>query len=211
MESTNETILEGIRNHTKFVFGSSGFMRYGNGGVDIQNLSGDAATNKAAWDRAYQEYGHLLGLNGTKAYLYLLGQLMHESGSFRSMVENTDGKKYQNKLGNTQPGDGPRFIGRGPIQVTGRSNYEKVYKEFFIPNGLAQYDIVNNPNLGADPYIGSLMSIGWILCTNNGKRAIEACNRYDIVALTKAINGGFNGLERRKAHTENLLIQNNLQ
>jgi predicted chitinase len=45
-------------------------------------------------------------------------------------------------LGNTELGDGFRFIGRGPIQLTGRANYEKYGKR-------AGYDIVNNPELMA--------------------------------------------------------------
>lgn len=72
------------------------------------------------------------------------------------------GEEYEGRkdLGNNQTGDGRRFKERGPIQVTGRANYEKIYKDFFVPNGLGEYDIVNNPELAKDPYVGSLLSIG---------------------------------------------------
>ena len=78
------------------------------------------------------------------------------------MEEIGDGSKYEGRtdLGNTQKGDGKRYKGRGPIQVTGRNNYKKIYEEFFIPNGLGEYNIVENPELGSDPRIGSLMTIG---------------------------------------------------
>ena len=78
------------------------------------------------------------------------------------MEEIASGDAYEGRkdLGNIRPGDGRRFKGRGPIQVTGRSNYEKIYKEFFVPNGLGQYDVVNNPELANDPEIGSLLTIG---------------------------------------------------
>jgi putative chitinase len=117
------------------------------------------------------------------------------------------GEEYEGRsdLGNTQKGDGKRFKERGPIQVTGRANYEKIYKEFFIPNGLGEYDIVKNPELGSNPTIGALMSMGWLLTTDSGDRAIRASNRHNVKDLTKAINGGYNGLASRIQITEELL------
>lgn len=214
MESTNESILEGIKNHTKITQVVSDFISNGNGGGAIGGIkiSGNASTNKEAWDKAYKEYGDRLGLRDERAYMHLLGQIMHESGSFKYMEELASGDAYEGRkdLGNTQPGDGRRFKGRGPIQVTGRANYKMIYDKFFKPNGLAQYDIVKNPELGSNPYVGSLLTFGWLLCTNNGKRAIKACNSYDILSATKAINGGTNGLKDRQNKTAALLLENNL-
>lgn len=103
-----------------------------------------------------------MGLKDEVAYLHLLGQLQHESGDFKYMEEIASGKAYEGRknLGNIKPGDGVRYKGRGPIQVTGRANYTKIYQEFFVPNGLGEYNIVDNPELGSDPRIGSLMSMG---------------------------------------------------
>ena len=89
------------------------------------------------------------------------------------------------------------YYGRGPIQVTWYDNYKKIYEDFFKPNGLAQYNIVANPDLANDPTIASYLTLGWFLTTSNGKRAIAAANAGDIKACTKAINGGFNGLADR--------------
>jgi putative chitinase len=64
------------------------------------------------------------------------------------------------RLGNIHPGDGVRYKGRGPIQVTGRANYTAIYNKFFVPNGLGHYNVVQNPELAEDPMIGALLSIG---------------------------------------------------
>ena len=152
--------------------------------------------NESAWNEVWKQYGSQLGLKDEEAYLHLLGQLRHESGNFNHMEEIADGSAYEGRedLGNTQKGDGKKYKGRGPIQVTGRNNYKKIYEEFFIPNGLGEYNIVENPELGSDPRIGSLMTIGW-LYTN--PKAIEALNNHDANASTEAINGGLNGFSNR--------------
>ena len=165
------------------------------------------SNNESVWNDVWNQYGSKLGLKDEKAYLHLLGQLKHESGDFNYMEEIADGSAYERRkdLGNTQKGDGKRYKGRGPVQVTGRDNYRKIYEEFFIPNGLEEYNIVENPELGSDPRIGSLMSIGWFLITPNGKKAIAAANNHDIEGLTKAINGGLNGFTDRKNRTNRMM------
>lgn len=169
------------------------------------------SSNKSVWNSVWNKWGSKLGLKDEKAYLYLLGQIQHESGDFKYMQEIASGDAYEGRanLGNIRPGDGRRFKGRGPIQVTGRDNYEKIYKDFFVPNGLGQYDIVNNPELANDPEIGSLLTIGWLAVTENGRKAIAESNNYNIEALTRAINGGDNGLQDRIKRTNDLLTKYN--
>ena len=171
----------------------------------------NSSENEKAWNEAWSLYGSRLGLEDDVAYLYLLGQIEHESGGFKYMEEIASGSAYEGRvdLGNVHKGDGAKFKGRGPIQVTGRANYEKIYKNFFVPNGLGEYDIVSNPELASDPKIGSLLSIGWLATTSNGKKAIAAANKHDIEGATKAINGGYNGLDDRVARTNQLLNEYN--
>lgn len=174
---------------------------------DPDLLSGKRLSNKAAWNEIWKKYGHLVGLADDKAYIYLMGQLLHESGDFKYMEEIASGSKYEGRrdLGNIKKGDGKRFKGRGPIQVTGRDNYTKIYKEFFVPNGLGKYNIVEHPELGSDPRIGSLMTIGWLTVTAQGRRAVAAMNKYDTKSATKNINGGYNGLDNRRKIVSRLL------
>jgi peptidoglycan hydrolase-like protein with peptidoglycan-binding domain len=58
---------------------------------------------------------------------YILATAEHESDSFNTLEEYSDGNQYDGRasLGNTQPGDGARFKGRGYVQLTGRLNYKR--------------------------------------------------------------------------------------
>lgn len=176
------------------------------------SLKGNSLKNYNAWNAAWEKWGHLLGIKDDKAYCYLLGQLMHESVGFKYMKEIASGRDYDievnpkkaRRLGNIHPGDGVRYKGRGPIQVTGRANYTAIYNKFFVPNGLGQYNVVKNPELAEDPMIGALLSIGWLALNPS---AIAAANRYDIRDLTKRINGGYNGFDHRQSETNRLLAE----
>lgn len=120
-----------------------------------------------------------------------LAQLAHESGQFRYTREIASGRSYEGRedLGNKYPGDGMKYKGRGLIQITGRYNYAKVSK------ALGQ-DFITNPDLLSSPQY-AVQSACWFWHDRN-------LNRYanDIRKCTKAINGGYNGLEERKLFWE---------
>jgi len=59
-------------------------------------------------------------------------------------------------LGNTQPGDGGKYIGRGYIQLTGRSNYAKY-------GTMVGKDLLNNPQLLSDPTVAAEVSVKYML------------------------------------------------
>lgn len=92
------------------------------------------------------------------------------------------------QLGNTEDGDGARFIGRGAKQTTGRANYAQVKQ-------LTGADVISNPALLEEPELGMRAAcIFWA-----DRKCNEMADDDDIKALTLRINGGDNGLDDRKA------------
>lgn len=83
-----------------------------------------------------------------------LVQLAHESGELVYMEEIASGEAYEERkdLGNTQPGDGKRFKGRGPIQFTGRSNNRMAGKALGL-------DLETHPESVATPEVGFRTSV----------------------------------------------------
>ncbi|WP_291537846.1 glycoside hydrolase family 19 protein [Brevundimonas sp.] len=84
---------------------------------------------------------------------HFMGQCAHESLGFKAMEEIASGADYEGRadLGNTQPGDGKRYKGRGPIQTTGRANYRRDGRALGI-------DLERHPQLLSTPSLGLLAS-----------------------------------------------------
>jgi putative chitinase len=120
-------------------------------------------------------------------------QAAHETGNFKYMFEiwgpTPAQARYEGRkdLGNTVEGDGYKYRGRGIFQLTGRANYEKYGKALGL-------DLVNNPDLAANPETALR-----IACEYWKSRKINAtADKDDIVAVTKKINGGTNGIADRR-------------
>jgi putative chitinase len=97
-------------------------------------------------------------------------------------------KVYSGRMGNTEDGDGAKYIGRGLIQLTGKDNY----KAFGDAIG---EDLVANPELVEEPRYAAL-SAGWFW----NKRGLNAlADAMDITTLTVRINGGKIGIDDRIA------------
>src|SRR5258705_12947602 len=104
------------------------------------------------------------------------------------MEEIASGAAYEGRkdLGNPQPGDGKRYKGRGPIQLTGRANYTRY-------GGLLCLDLVNDPTIAATKEVGfRIAGQFWKL---NGLN--ELADQQQFKAITKRINGGYNSLHDR--------------
>lgn len=132
-----------------------------------------------------------VGIDATALrFAHFFAQLGHESGGFRYMEEIASGQAYEGRasLGNTQPGDGKRYKGRGPIQLTGRANYREYGRRLGV-------DLENHPEIAAIPSFGMLTA-----CTYWDVHGLNAlADGDDVTAITRKINGGVNGLEDRKA------------
>lgn len=122
---------------------------------------------------------------------HFLAQVAHESDGFSTATEYASGRAYEGRadLGNVQRGDGVRFKGRGLIQLTGRENYAT------FSNAMGQGDLfLRSPELVAElPW--AVSAAGWFW---KRKGLSVLADRDDVVAVTKRINGGTNGLEDRK-------------
>lgn len=129
-----------------------------------------------------------------------LAQIAHESGEFRFMREiwgpTPTQKRYEGRadLGNTQPGDGERFKGRGPIQITGRANYKKYGDLLGLP-------LTEKPEMAETPDVAfRIAGAFWKNTTRKGKNLNQLADTKDFVEITKAINGGTNGLQERQEY-----------
>jgi putative chitinase len=143
--------------------------------------------------------------------LCFLAQVCHESGGLYYTEELATGQAYEGRrdLGNINPGDGIKFKGRGLIQITGRSNYMAVGQAL-------QADFINNPTLlggknihfcSPDQLKYAALSAGWFWNKTglnsladkiNVQQSIdEGANLENFKAITKRINGGYNGLADR--------------
>ncbi|QBP06003.1 membrane-bound lytic murein transglycosylase D precursor [Synechococcus phage S-B68] len=128
------------------------------------------------------------GITNKNERAMFLAQMAHESGNFRYTHEIHDGSNYEGRsdLGNTKPGDGRLFKGRGYIQLTGRANYTKYGK-------IVGHDLVKNPELAADPNIAADIALAYW----NARVNRAAAQKGDVRTVTKNINGGYNGLDDR--------------
>lgn len=124
-----------------------------------------------------------------------LPELAHESGEFRYVREIADGSAYEGRrdLGNTQPGDGKRFCGRGLIQITGRANYARVGQALGI-DCIAQPELLEFPE-------NATRSACWFWRHGNGDLNPLA-DRGDWTLIRRRINGGLNGLDACRAYRE---------
>jgi len=92
-------------------------------------------------------------------------------------------------LGNTQPGDGARFKGRGYIQLTGRANYHDIGQRLSIA-------LEESPELANDPVQAGRILARFLKRAEAKIR--EALQRSDLATARKLVNGGTHGLEAFK-------------
>ena len=131
---------------------------------------------------------------GAKRVAAFIAQIGHESGQLKYVKEiwgpTPAQSKYEGRkdLGNTVPGDGLKYRGRGLIQITGRANYAKCGEALAL-------DLVNHPELLEKPQ-HACMSAAWFWASR-GLNTLADAGQFD--TITRRINGGHNGAAERQA------------
>jgi putative chitinase len=152
-----------------------------------------AGTRAAVYLPALNDAMAEFGIDTTTRQAAFLAQICHESGSLRYVRELASGAAYEGRsdLGNTEPGDGIRFKGRGLIQITGRANYRACGLALGLP-------LEEAPHL-LEQVGPACRSAGWFW-RSRGLNAVA--DRGDLKAVTRRINGGLNGFADRLAAWE---------
>lgn len=126
----------------------------------------------------------LYKINNNQRIAGFLSQCLIESANFTRMSELGDKdyfKKYEkpgNKLGNTQPGDGYKFRGRGVIQITGRYNVTKLFTDFNI-------SLNTNPDILASAPM-NILSAGWYW---NMRKLNHYADLGDVFTIRQKVQG----------------------
>ena len=124
-----------------------------------------------------------------------LATIGHESGGLRFATEvwgpTPAQERYEGRadLGNTEPGDGAKYRGRGLIQITGRSNYRQAGHALGV-------DLEHDPAQLAEPQLAAVSACWWWQA--HGCNALADVD--DMRAVTRRVNGGLNGLADRMAY-----------
>ena len=148
---------------------------------------------------AMNEFFPLYAINTEKRQEHFLCQALHEADGFRTLQEYATGDAYDTRtdLGNTakKDGDGRRYKGHGIFQTTGRTNHKAAGEAMGI-------DAIAHPELLATPRYAV-----WSACIYWKSRKLnELADADNIRAITKKINGGYNGLADRQRYLDKVRL-----
>ena len=140
------------------------------------------------------------GIKNPDQRAQVIAQTAHESGKYKyteelgkpAYFEKYEGRK---DLGNTQPGDGPKFKGRGFLQTTGRINYQQFKDAFGV-------DVISDPEKLAEPENAAKSAMFWFHKNAKKVEKLSGGDWSNTKGVTKAVNGGYNGLAEREHYFE---------
>lgn len=113
------------------------------------------------------------------------------ASQFERQPEKIANKVYSGRLGNTEDGDGAKYIGRGLIQVTGKENYTHCGEALGV-------DLIAEPQLLEEPRYAAL-SAGWFWNKKGLNALADEGTKDSFEVMTKRINGGLLGIDDRKS------------
>ena len=126
----------------------------------------------------------LADLNTSRRIAAFLAQVAHESGQLRYLVDITSGAAQEGnkQLGNVKPGDGSRYKGRGPLQLTGRTAYTEAGKALSV-------NLVDQPDQASAPDLGFRVA-AWMWSSLKLNRFAD---QGDLDSITFSLTGGYVG------------------
>lgn len=158
----------------------------------IMPNAGARAATFCIWLNEFMPEYAIVGVKREAAFLATVAEESGELRYVRELWGPTDAQKgYEGRLdlGNTEPGDGERYKGRGLIQITGRKNYQDAQDALGV-------DYVDDPTLMQAPAEACRTACWW--WQKHGCNALA--DIPDFEAVTRRVNGGLTHYDRRKAY-----------
>lgn len=155
----------------------------------LKKLAPNAKVDLKEVAKFFDKYAEAFSVDTPKRKQAFFSQAAHETAGFKTLEEYASGQAYEGRadLGNTQPGDGVRFKGRGIFQITGRMNYKAISKKIFNDERL-----LSNPELLENPEYAVLSAL--IFWNTRGlNQYADLGTEEGFKTITKKINGGLNG------------------
>lgn len=174
-----------------------------------------AETRAGVWQLHLDAAMDKFEINTPLRAAHFIAQIGHESDRLvfvKEIWRNTPAQQsYEGaaRLGNIEPGDGKRFMGRGPMQITGRKNYQALSDALGV-DFIAQPALLERIDYGSMSAawfwkIGAGLNLGHLALRTLGKYGMGAgvnlndiADHDDIETITYCINGGLNGYEDRR-------------
>lgn len=162
----------------------------------LQAAAGISLAMATKWADPVSAATALYAIDTSAKLAAFIAQVGHESEGFVYTQEIWGptaaqiGYEGRADLGNTQPGDGRLFCGRGLIEITGRANYAAYSAD-------SGFDYIANPSQLSN-ISDSALSAAWFWNVHNLNQFCTG-SPDDFITLTKRINGGTNGLADRQA------------
>lgn len=167
--------------------------------------TGATPARAVAWCSPIAQACALFSIDNPVRLAAFLAQIGHESGRLVYVREiwgpTPAQRRYEGRedLGNTQPGDGKRYMGRGLIQTTGRDNYaatrdglRAVLPDEGVPDFEAHPEQLEQPRWAA-------LSAAWYWRSWALNALADRGDQESFILITRRINGGTNGLADRLA------------
>jgi predicted chitinase len=202
----------------------------------LKNAMIKVTKNKKGVDLHYEGIVEVLRKYDIKSKIriaHFLAQVFHESGNLVYTKEIASGQAYEGRqdLGNTQPGDGVRYKGRGLVQITGRSNYTSISSDtsvafiqqplllehekyaassagwFWSKKNLNKFADITTATITVSNVVGSNVQNQNSLKAKMIKAGITGETLDAVQAISYLINGGFNGLQHRKQLFKELVLE----